>query len=51
MAELHLGLCGPPSTPEQDYRLCVRAGQHHLAALFRPEGLGPIRGSRALSVT
>ncbi len=33
-----------PSTPAQDYRLHVRAWQHHFAALFGPEALGRIRG-------
>jgi len=33
-----------PSTPVQDYRLHVRAWQHHFAALFGLEALGRIRG-------
>src|SRR5919205_3875774 len=33
-----------PSTPPQDYRLHVRAWQHHFAALFGLEALGRVRG-------
>ena len=33
-----------PSTPVQDYRLHVRAWQHHFAALFGTEALGRVRG-------
>ena len=33
-----------PSTPPQDYRLHVRAWQHHFAALFGVEALGRVRG-------
>lgn len=33
-----------PSTPIQDYRLHVRAWQHHFAALFGTEALGRVRG-------
>ena len=33
-----------PSTPVQDYRLHVRAWQHHFAAIFGLEALGRIRG-------
>ncbi len=33
-----------PSTPVQDYRLHVRAWQHHFAATFGLEALGRIRG-------
>ncbi|MEN3308558.1 MAG: hypothetical protein V7603_4760 [Micromonosporaceae bacterium] len=33
-----------PSTPVQDYRLHVRAWQHHFAALFGAEALGRVRG-------
>lgn len=33
-----------PSTPVQDYRLHVRAWQHHFAALFGREALGRVRG-------
>src|SRR5271165_2386374 len=33
-----------PSTPPQDYRLHVRAWQHHFAAIFGPEALGRVRG-------
>ena len=33
-----------PSTPVQDYRLHVRAWQHHFAALFGFEALGRVRG-------
>ena len=33
-----------PSTPVRDYRLHVRAWQHHFAALFGLEALGRIRG-------
>lgn len=33
-----------PSTPVQDYRLHVRAWQHHFAALFGLEALGRVRG-------
>ncbi|RME67809.1 MAG: glycosyl hydrolase family 57 [Verrucomicrobia bacterium] len=33
-----------PSTPVQDYRLHVRAFQHHFAAIFGLEALGRIRG-------
>jgi hypothetical protein len=33
-----------PSTPMQDYRLHVRAWQHHFAALFGWEALGRVRG-------
>jgi hypothetical protein len=33
-----------PSTPVQDYRLHVRAWQHHFAALFGLEALSRIRG-------
>jgi hypothetical protein len=32
------------STPVQDYRLHVRAWQHHFAALFGTEALGRVRG-------
>ena len=33
-----------PSTPPQDYRLHVRAWQHHFAATFGLEALGRVRG-------
>jgi hypothetical protein len=33
-----------PSTPVQDYRLHVRAWQHHFAALFGTEAVGRVRG-------
>lgn len=33
-----------PSTPAQDFRLHVRAWQHHFAALFGLEALGRVRG-------
>ncbi len=33
-----------PSTPVQDFRLHVRAWQHHFAALFGMEALGRVRG-------
>jgi len=33
-----------PSTPIQDFRLHVRAWQHHFAALFGLEALGRVRG-------
>jgi hypothetical protein len=33
-----------PSTPVQDFRLHVRAWQHHFAAIFGLEALGRIRG-------
>ncbi|MFB3891823.1 MAG: glycosyl hydrolase family 57 [Phycisphaerae bacterium] len=33
-----------PSTPVQDYRLHVRAWQHHFAGLFGLEALGRVRG-------
>ena len=33
-----------PSTPVQDYRLHVRAWQHHFAALFGLEALSRVRG-------
>ncbi|MGC2458484.1 MAG: hypothetical protein WA435_10875 [Gallionellaceae bacterium] len=33
-----------PSTPAQDYRLHVRAWQHHFAAIFGMEALARIRG-------
>lgn len=33
-----------PSTPVQDYRLHVRAWQHHFGALFGLEALGRVRG-------
>jgi hypothetical protein len=33
-----------PSTPVQDYRLHVRAWQHHFAAVFGTEALGRVRG-------
>ncbi len=33
-----------PSTPVQDFRLHVRAFQHHFAALFGMEALGRLRG-------
>ena len=33
-----------PSTPVQDYRLHVRAWQHHFAAVFGLEALGRVRG-------
>ena len=33
-----------PSTPAQDYRLHVKAWQHHFAALFGFEALGRVRG-------
>ena len=33
-----------PSTPVQDYRLHVRAWQHHFAALFGGEALARVRG-------
>ena len=33
-----------PSTPVQDFRLHVKAWQHHFAALFGPEALGRVRG-------
>jgi hypothetical protein len=33
-----------PSTPVQDYRLQVRAWQHHFAAIFGLEALGRVRG-------
>ncbi|WP_423183174.1 glycosyl hydrolase family 57 [Arthrobacter sp. NyZ413] len=33
-----------PSTPVQDFRLHVRAWQHHFAAIFGTEALGRVRG-------
>jgi len=33
-----------PSTPPQDFRLHVRAWQHHFAAIFGLEALGRVRG-------
>jgi hypothetical protein len=33
-----------PSTPSQDYRLHVKAWQHHFAAIFGLEALGRVRG-------
>jgi Glycosyl hydrolase family 57 len=33
-----------PSTPVQDYRLHVRAWQHHFAAMFGLQALGRVRG-------
>ncbi len=33
-----------PSTPAQDYRLHVKAWQHHFAAIFGKEALGRVRG-------
>jgi hypothetical protein len=33
-----------PSTPVQDFRLHVRAWQHHFAAIFGMEALGRVRG-------
>jgi hypothetical protein len=33
-----------PSTPARDYRLHVRAWQHHFAAIFGLEALGRVRG-------
>ncbi len=33
-----------PSTPVQDYRLHVRAWQHHFAAIFGLEALGRVKG-------
>ncbi len=33
-----------PSTPAQDYRLHVRAWQHHFAAIFGTEALARVRG-------
>lgn len=33
-----------PSTPVQDYRLHVKAWQHHFAAIFGLEALGRVRG-------
>lgn len=33
-----------PSTPAQDYRLHVKAWQHHFAAIFGLEALGRVRG-------
>jgi hypothetical protein len=33
-----------PSTPVQDYRLHVKAWQHHFAAIFGPEALERVRG-------
>ncbi|MGH2691647.1 MAG: glycosyl hydrolase family 57 [Actinomycetota bacterium] len=33
-----------PSTPVQDFRLHVRAWQHHFAAIFGVEALGRVRG-------
>jgi hypothetical protein len=33
-----------PSTPTRDYRLHVRAWQHHFAAIFGLEALGRVRG-------
>jgi hypothetical protein len=33
-----------PSTPVQDYRLHVRAWQHHFAAIFGPAALSRVRG-------
>ena len=33
-----------PSTPVQDYRLHVKAWQHHFAAIFGEEALGRVRG-------
>jgi hypothetical protein len=38
------GHCVAPSTPVQDFRLHVRAWQHHFAALFGLEALGRVRG-------
>jgi len=44
VARLPLGHAVAPSTPVQDYRLHVRAWQHHFAALFGLEALGRVRG-------
>lgn len=33
-----------PSTPVQDYRLHVKAWQHHFAAIFGPDALARVRG-------
>lgn len=33
-----------PSTPVQDYRLHVRAWQHHFAAIFGPDALSRVKG-------
>jgi hypothetical protein len=33
-----------PSTPVQDFRLHVRAWQHHFAAIFGPDALARVRG-------
>jgi len=44
VARFHLGHAVAPSTPVQDYRLHVRAWQHHFAAIFGLEALGRIRG-------
>jgi hypothetical protein len=38
------GHCVAPSTPVQDFRLHVRAWQHHFAALFGLGALGRVRG-------
>ena len=38
------GHCVAPSTPVQDFRLHVRAWQHHFAALFGLDALGRVRG-------
>jgi len=38
------GHCVAPSTPVRDFRLHVRAWQHHFAALFGLEALGRVRG-------
>ena len=45
MAGLRRGVIAvAPSTPPQDYRLHVRAWQHHFAAVFGLEALGRVRG-------
>jgi hypothetical protein len=44
VARLHLGPRGGPLHPPQDFRLHVRAWQHHFAAVFGLEALGRVRG-------
>ena len=44
MAGCPWGHAVAPSPPTQDYRLHVRAWQHHFAAIFGLEALGRVRG-------
>ena len=44
VARLPVGARRGSSTPVQDYRLHVRAWQHHFAAIFGLEALGRVRG-------